>query len=220
MLTQDGTNRSAPSAMPTETGERAVGASGEELERATLYRLLATLLSAPPDQTLLDQIVGLDKAADDATALAQALAALSGAARHADPVAVDREFHALFIGMGEGELVPYGSYYQTGFLHERPLARLRGDMRKLGIERTDGVAEPEDGIASLCEIMAGLIAGDFGEAAPVTSQVAFFEAHVAPWAGQFFSDLAVAEAANFYRSVGALGRIFFDIESEAFTITD
>jgi len=219
-LTQDGTNRSAPSAMPTETGERAVGASGEELERATLYRLLATLLSAPPDQTLLDQIVGLDKAADDATALAQALGDLSSAARHADPVAVDREFHALFIGMGEGELVPYGSYYQTGFLHERPLARLRGDMRELGIERVDGVAEPEDGIASLCEIMAGLIAGDFGEAAPVTSQVAFFEAHVAPWAGQFFSDLEVADTAKFYHPVGALGRIFFDIESEAFTITD
>ena len=206
--------------MPTETGESAIGPSGEELERATLYRLLATLLSEPTHQPLLDQIAGLDQAAEGAPALAQALGDLSSAARHADPVAVEREFQALFIGIGEGELVPYGSYYQTGFLHERPLARLRGDMRELGIERADGVAEPEDGIASLCEIMAGLIAGDFGEAAPVTGQVAFFEAHVAPWAGQFFSDLAVADSANFYRSVGALGQIFFDIESEAFSITD
>ena len=41
---------------------------------------------------------------------------------------VEREYFDLFIGLGRGELLPYGSYYLTGFLHERPLARLREDL--------------------------------------------------------------------------------------------
>jgi TorA maturation chaperone TorD len=220
LLTQDGTEFEKPSVPPAAVGDGAGSLSNEELERAALYRVLATLLSDVPDQTFLDQIGGIEIAADDKTPYGQALTELAAAARDANAEAVGREYHALFIGIGEGELVPYGSYYQTGFLHERPLARLRGDMGALGIERPDGVAEPEDGIASLCEIMAGLITGAFGETIPVDRQRDFFEAHLAPWAGRFFTDLEAAETANFYKSVGKLGQVFFDIESEAFPIMD
>ena len=60
--------------------------------------------------------------------------------RRAAPTAerVEREYFNLFIGLGRGELLPYGSYYQSGFLHERPLARLREQLSRLGIERAEG----------------------------------------------------------------------------------
>ena len=112
--------------------------------------------------------------------------------------------------------MPYGSYYLTGFLHERPLARLRADLARLGIERAPGQAEPEDHAAILCEIMAGLALGRLQ--APAGSDRELFEAHLAPWIGRFFADLERAEAADFYRRVATVGRVFIEIESEAFTL--
>ncbi|HEY0834328.1 MAG TPA: molecular chaperone TorD family protein, partial [Azospirillum sp.] len=127
----------------------------------------------------------------------------------------EREYNALFIGVVRGELVPYASYYRTGFLNDRPLARVRQDLLTLGIERAPGVAEPEDHVATLCEVMAALIDGTLG-ASDLDRQKRFFDRHLAPWAGHFFTDLEHAEAARLYRPVGAIGRLFMDIEAEAF----
>ena len=110
----------------------------------------------------------------------------------------------------------HGSYYLTGFLHERPLARLRGDLAALGIERAEGQFEPEDHAAILCEIMSGLASGRFGAKAGSDRQL--YEKHLAPWLGRFFADLERAEAAGFYRRVGTLGREFMQIEAEAFAL--
>jgi len=129
---------------------------------------------------------------------------------------VEREFFDLFIGLGRGELLPYASYYLTGFLYERPLARLRADLAPLGIERSEGNAEPEDHAAILCEIMSGLISGRLP--APDGTDQQMFEKHLAPWIGRFFADLERAQAARFYRHVGALGRVLIDIETEAFAL--
>ena len=116
--------------------------------------------------------------------------------------------------MGRGELVPFASFYLTGFLQERPLARLRGDLAELGIERSPDRREPEDHIAILCEIMAAL-AGNRFDTRP-GADGAIFDKHLKPWAGRFFADLELAENARFYRHVGAIGRMFMDIETEAF----
>ena len=112
--------------------------------------------------------------------------------------------------------MPYGSYYLTGFLHERPLARLRQDLAELGIARSEGNAEPEDHIATLCEVMAGLVDGHFPAAS--AADQGMFERHLSPWAGRFFADLERAETADFYRRVGTVGRIFIEIEMEAFAL--
>lgn len=184
-----------------------------EAGRARVYALLATLLVCAPDRALLDRLGGLGT---DGTTLGEALGALGEAARAARAEAVEREFHDLFIGLARGELLPYASYYLTGFLHERPLAKLRGDLAALGVERADGVAEPEDHIATLCEVMAGLIDGSLGEGAEQDRP--FFERHLRPWAERFFADLEQAEAAQFYRAVGRLGRTFIGIETEAFAL--
>ena len=127
--------------------------------RAQEYALLSALLARAPDAALLKRLAGLR---GDASPLGVAHVALAEAASRTTAEQVEREFFDLFIGLGRGELMPYGSYYLTGFLHERPLARLREDLGQLGIERTEGNAEPEDHAATLCEIMAGLAGGRFG----------------------------------------------------------
>jgi TorA maturation chaperone TorD len=183
-----------------------------DVARGREYALLAKLLSRAPSHALLSEIAQLE---GDETPLGRAHAALAEAASDATVAAVEREYFDLFIGIGRGELLPYGSYYLTGFLYERPLSRLRDDLAALGIERAANHPEPEDHAATLCEIMAGLAAGRF----PASEQVQrdFFEKHVAPWMGRMFADMEQTMHGRFYRPVGALGRLFLEIETEAFT---
>jgi TorA maturation chaperone TorD len=181
--------------------------------RAQEYALLAALLGRAPGADLLGRLAQLR---GDASPLGLAHADLAEAAADTNADKVEREFFNLFIGVGRGELLAYGSYYLTGFLHERPLARLRQDLSELGIERAEGVAEPEDHAAILCEIMAGLINQKFP--APQDADRVLFEKHMRPWIGRFFTDLEQAQEAKFYRRVGRLGRAFVEIETEAFEL--
>ena len=187
--------------------------SDEDSARAQCYTLLAQLLHAPPNQALLDLVRGFRS---DGSELGQAIEALAAVAQQTSPETAEREYSALFIGLARGELLPYASYYLTGFLQEKPLADLRGDMARLGIGRRDDVPEPEDHIASLCEMMAGLITGAFGEPASLDEQRNFFTRHLASWAPRFFEDLQAAKAAILYMPVGRIGRLFMAIEAEAF----
>jgi TorA maturation chaperone TorD len=181
--------------------------------RSEQYRFLARLLMSAPDQALLDAIAQLE---GDQTALGQAFAALAAAAANADAAVVEREYFELFVGVGRGELLPYASFYLTGFLNERPLAVLRADLAQIGVARAEGRFEPEDHIALLLEVMADMAAGHIE--IDVAGQGAFFARHIAPWAGQFFDDLAVAPSARFYRPLAEIGRLLTDIESRAFTL--
>jgi TorA maturation chaperone TorD len=199
---------------------RAAGEPIDEVDaaRAQEYALLATLLGRAPGRDLLAR---LGRLRVEASPLGLAHASLAAAAGAADAARVEREFFDLFIGIGRGEVLPYGSYYLTGFLHERPLARLRGDLAELGIVRAEGQCEPEDHIAILCEVMAGLADGRFAAspgAARRLFEKQFFDKHLAPWARRFFADLERAAAADFYRSVAAVGRTFIEIETEAFAL--
>jgi TorA maturation chaperone TorD len=184
-----------------------------DVARAQEYALLSTLLARAPDQDLLQQLAQLR---GDATPLGLAHAALAEAARGTTAERVEREYFNLFIGVGRGELLPYESYYLTGFLQERPLARLRQDLWRLGIERVVGQPDPEDHAAILLEIMAGLVRQRFD--APLGSDRELFEKHLSPWIGHFFTDLEESAPAAFYRRVGALGRVFIAIEAEAFAL--
>lgn len=193
----------------------AFGGIMDEIDtaRAQEYALLATLLARAPDAQLFSRLAGLQ---GDATPLGLAHVALAEVASRTTVEAVEREYFDLFIGIGRGELLPYGSYYLSGFLYERPLARLRAALSSLGIERSAGHAEPEDHAATLCEIMAGLAGGRFS--APPEAEREFFEHHVAPWMGRFFTDLEQAQAADFYRVAGTLGRVFIQVETGAFAL--
>ena len=185
----------------------------EDLLRADLYAMLAQLLARAPSKDVVENAARLS---GDSSDLGEGISALAKVAAATNAKAVEREFNALFIGLGRGELLPYASYYLTGFLNEKPLARLRSHMAQFGIERNDDVKEPEDHIAMLCEIMAGLIRGNFGDPLSVEDQHAFFNTHIATWATHFFTDLEAAEGSVFYAPVGKIGRAFMEIEIEAF----
>jgi TorA maturation chaperone TorD len=199
---------------------RSVAAASDIVEvdqvdaaRARQYALLAALLAHSPDAAMLQRLAGLP---GDMTTLGIAHAALADAASRAKPEDVEREYFDLFVGLGRGELLPYGSYYLTGFLHERPLARLRATLARLGIERAPGQAEPEDHAAILCEIMAGIASRELP--VPEVAERDLFEQHLSPWIGRFFADVERAKAARFYRAVGTLGRVYMEIETEAFAL--
>ena len=183
--------------------------------RAAEYGLLSLLLGKAPGADTLLRIAALK---GDASDLGMAHIELASAAAVTDDRAVSKEFFDLFIGLGRGDLLPYGSYYLTGFLHERPLARVREDLDALGIERAGASREPEDHIAILLEVMAGLARGDFE--AEFSAQAKFFERHLKPWAARLFADLEMSRSANFYRAVGRVGRVFIELESEAFTLSE
>lgn len=185
----------------------------EDVLRASTYSFLARLLARPLDATALDAAAALR---GDGSEFGSALGELGTVARAASLDTVTQEFRDLFEAVGEPELTPYASFYLTGYLYEEPLARVRQDMASLGIARADAVSEPEDHIASLFEVMYGIIVGAFGAPEPLSRQRAFFEEHIGSWADRFFADLEASPSSDFYGPVGKAGRIFLEIERQAF----
>ncbi len=186
----------------------------EDRVRGHVYALLGNLLAAPPDAALLEDLAAISPDPSDRSLLAASWKMLGEAAARAAPADLSDEYQSLFIGLGRGEIVPYGSWYLTGFLMEQPLARLRSDLAELGIERNPGVGEPEDHAGALCDAMAIMIAGD--DPVPLERQARFFAQHVEPWMERFFRDLQRADSARFYRAAGLLGEQFIEIERQAF----
>lgn len=193
--------------------------SDEDALRAQFYRLLARFLTAPPTQSDLNYASGLQ---GGDTPLGKAVHAFSRVAASTGLTAADDEYHALFIGVGRGELLPYGSYYLTGFLHEKPLARLRKDMARHGLEANPAATEPEDHAAALFDMMATLIDGRIAVDGGISRQLTlkeqkdFFDAHIASWMPLFFRDLEGATSSVFYAALAGIGSRFLEIESAAF----
>ena len=182
----------------------------EQQQRAACYGLLAAVLRQPPNQDILDYIGQLSgDSSQTADELLLSMSALGLAAGLHDPQMLDDEYHDLFIGLGRGEVVPYGSWYLTGFLQEKPLSDLRCDLSALGFTRSDDTKEPEDHAAALCEIMQMLVS----ESQQFEVQQKFFNTHLAPWIDRFFADLATSPSAVFYQTVARFGTAFVAFES-------
>ena len=203
----------------SETPGRDVGrkdTDGIDVLRANTYRLLARLLAAPVRGDLLKTLCRIDggeaAGANGGAAMAGAWQTLRIASERATVEGIDDEYHDLFIGIGRGEVVPYGSWYMTGFLMDRPVALLRRDLAALGIERDADVHEPEDHVSALCEAMSLII--ENGVEISMHRQQQFFFDHLAPWLGRFFADLQQAPSARFYLAVGQLGELFIDVEGK------
>jgi len=187
-------------------------------QRAWTWGLLGALLTRPPEQAVIDALKAIPDQSDSNSPLAPSWQALRAAALRVDDTSeamtlasVDDEYHDLFIGVGRGELLPYASWYVTGFLMDKPLARLRTDLDALGFERVDDVREPEDHAGALCETMSMIItADDISDKAEQT----FFMRHLEPWMTRFFHDVAGAKKANFYTPVGQFGAQFVALEKE------
>lgn len=199
--------------MANEAKKASVNA--EDKMRANLYALLGSLLFQRPTAKTLQSLSVLT---GDTTEMGKAFNTLAKLAKSSDLQKVQEEYDGLFIGMGRGELLPYGSYYLTGFLNEKPLAKLRNSMTDLSIERQEDISEPEDHIGSLFEMMSGLILGNYGSPAPITTQREFYASHIESWATHFFKDLESAKLSKLYQPVGTIGRLFVEIESNAFSM--
>jgi TorA maturation chaperone TorD len=182
------------------------------LWRAQTYALLATLLAKAPEQNLLDDIAQIEVTEPDSPMGRQWLELIK-AVKQVDAAKLYDEYHQLFIGVTHGELMPYGSYYQTGFLMEEPLAMLRNDLAKLGLQRNDEVSEPEDHIAAQCDVMRLIL---MAEGEPIVTAADFFKANLEPWVKAFFKDLAQAQSAQFYQSVAKFATEFFQLECSAY----
>lgn len=211
MMTHQETNKSAA------INEALAVTEAEERARADLYNFLGAVLARPADEMFIAQMGQLE---GDESEMGQAIKTLTRVAKVSKPQAVQSEFNKLFIGVGRGELMPYASYYLTGFLNEKPLGTLRRDMAGLGLTRAPNVYEPEDNIASLMEMMGALIIGRFGEAQELKAQATFFNQHIRPWAGHFFADLEAAQSSVLYATIGTIGRLFMEIEAEAFRLNE
>ena len=190
------------------------GMEQEQQYRASAYSILAALLRQTPEKSVLEHVAQFSKVGVDEDDLLLSMSSLGLAAQSSELSKIDDEFHDLFIGLGRGELVPFGSWYLTGFLMEKPLSLLRNDLKALGFERDEGVAEPEDHVAALCEVMSMLVADKI----PLQTQSLFFNKHISPWMPRFFADLSQSKSAVFYRAVGRFGEAFMALETHYLTI--
>jgi TorA maturation chaperone TorD len=189
----------------------------EETARAEVYGLLAALYYAAPAAALLAQLrVAVTEAPAAGAFLEEPWRALVGAARADTDSAIEREFDALFGGVGKPDVYLYGSHYLSGFLNEKPLARLRTDLERLGLERSETMPETEDHFACLCEVMRYLIAGDDVAVANLTQQKAFFSAHLQPWTERMCDAVAAHPKARFYAALAGFTRAFLHVEAQGF----
>jgi TorA maturation chaperone TorD len=185
----------------------------EDQLRADMYSFLASLLRSEPSADLVEQLTLLKS---DNTPIGNAIKVLAKLASSLDLHEIRDEYVKIFIGVGRGEILPFASYYLTGFLKDKPLAKLRNDMKEIGIEMSADVKEPEDHIASLFDIMSGLILGKFDRKFSITEQRDFFNKHLAPWVELLMRDIEASKIAVFYAPVGTLGREFIEIERSSF----
>jgi TorA maturation chaperone TorD len=193
----------------------------EELARAEVYGLLASLYYAPPNAELYEQLrVAVTEAPAPGAFLETSWSELVAASRRLPLAAVNDEFVALFGGVGKPEVFLYGSWFITGHLNEKPLVELRHDLAALGLERPPGVLETEDHLASLCEVMRFLIAGDDAGVSNLAAQRRFFDAHLRAWVERLCEAIAVHPRADFYRALAGFTRDFFAVEAQGFDLLD
>jgi TorA maturation chaperone TorD len=205
----------------TSTLHFASADQSEELARADLYGLLASLWLAPPDAALMAQVRGAVTQAPQAGAhLEGPWQALMTALQATTPEAAAVEHEALFHGIGKPEVFVYGSYYLTGFLNEVPLAILRNDLQRLGLTRDTLRGETEDHVAYLFEVMRYLIAGDDVSVCNLEQQRRFFRAQIQTWVEKLCDAVDAQPRAHVWRAVSGLTREFMRIETQAFDMIE
>jgi TorA maturation chaperone TorD len=193
----------------------------EETARAEVYGLLAQLYYAPPTPELLSALrVAVTEAPAAGAFLEEPWREVVAAARAASDAAVAAEYHALFGGVGKPEVYLFGCHYLTGFLNDKPLARLRTDLAALGLAGDETMGETEDHIACLCEVMRYLIAGDDAGVANLARQRDFFAAHLQPWVPALCDAIAAHPKARFYAALAGFTRAFASVEAQGFDMLE
>ncbi len=191
----------------------------EEVARAEMYGLLATLFYQPPDAELLAQLqAAVTEAPEQGGFLEEPWRELVAAARGMTAQAIAQEYNALFGGVGKPEVYLFGSHYLSGFLNEKPLVQLRDELAELGLARDAQMPETEDHVAYLLEVMRYLIAGDDVAVCNLTRQSGFFSRHLQPWVSRMCQAIMAHPRAAFYARLAALTEAFASVESQGFDL--
>lgn len=201
--------------LSSSTAKKINEIDDEERLRADMYSFLASLLRTEPNKELVKQLTNLES---DDSPIGKSIKTLSKLASSLDLPTIRDEYVKIFVGVGRGEILPFASYYLTGFLKDKPLAKLRSDMKEIGIELAENVKEPEDHIASLFDMMSGLILGKFNKKFSIGEQKSFFNKHLAPWVDLLMRDIEGSKIAVFYSPIGTIGREFMEIERSSFSM--
>ncbi|PMO34984.1 MULTISPECIES: TorD/DmsD family molecular chaperone [Vibrio] len=183
----------------------------EQTLRTEIYLVLSALFRSAPSEEMIEFLISLEVEPSE-SAMQKAWIALQQAAKDSNREALEDEYQDLFIGIGRGEVMPFGSWHMTGAMMEKPLAEIRHDLELLGFERDENVKEPEDHIAALCEVMSMLT----GEEEDL--QQAVFNKHIAPWFNSFTQQLENAQSANFYKPAAQLCEAFLTLEQVRFSV--
>lgn len=193
----------------------------EELARAEVYGLLANLFYAPPSAEMFEQLqVAVTEAPAAGAFLEGSWSEVVAASRRLTLGAVSDEFVALFGGVSKPEICLYGSWFITGYLNQKPLVDLRSDLSRLGLERPPSVLETEDHLASLCEVMRFLIAGDDLGISNLAGQQRFYNDHMRAWVERLCDLITAHPRADFYRALADFSRDFFAVEAQGFDLLD
>jgi TorA maturation chaperone TorD len=184
----------------------------EDLARADYYAVLSRLLFAPPDQAFLATLATAGDAGEQGD-LPAAWNALCAAAAATSAEAAQEEYAALFVAIGKPRVVLYASWHLTGFMMEKPLAKLRDDLADLGLARSGEILEPEDHFAALMDTMRHLLL-DTGrsDSERLALQQKFFSSHISTWHENLCSAIEEQPEACLYRSVAGFTRAFFEVE--------
>ena len=201
--------------MGSQTAENLNITNNEDQLRADMYSFLANLLRAEQSAELVGQLTKLES---DESPIGKSIKTLSKLASSLDLPTIRDEYVRIFIGVGRGEILPFASYYLTGFLKDKPLAKLRNDMKEIGIQLAENVKEPEDHIASLFDMMSGLILGKFSKRFSSGEQKEFFNKHLASWVDLLMRYIESSRIAVFYSPIGTIGREFMEIERSSFSM--
>ena len=193
----------------------------EELARAEVYGLLASLYHAAPTPALYAQLqVAVTEAPSAGAFLETSWSGLVAASRRLSLREVGEEYTLLFGGVGKPEIFLYGSWFIAGTLNEKPLVDLRDALAALGLEQPLDVLETEDHIASLCEVMRYLIAGDDLAVSNLGAQQRFFNTHLRPWVERLCETIVAHPRADFYRALAEFTRDFFAVETQGLDLLD
>jgi len=193
----------------------------EELARAELYGLLARLWLAPPDAQMLQHFgVAVTQAPEGGGHLEGPWQDLVAAMRATTVALAADEHAALFVGVGKPEIFAYGSYYVSGALNDKALARIRTDLNVLGLARDESRIETEDHIAYVFEVMRYLIAGEDVAVCNLEQQRRFFRAHVQPWVERLCDTVHAHPRARTWAAVAAFTRAFVEVETQAFDMLE
>jgi TorA maturation chaperone TorD len=183
----------------------------EQTLRTEIYLVLSALFRSAPSEEMIEFLTSLEVEPSE-SAMQKAWIALQQVAKDSNREALEDEYQDLFIGIGRGEVMPFGSWHMTGAMMEKPLAEIRHDLELLGFERDENVKEPEDHIAALCEVMSMLT----GEEEDLQQTV--FNKHIAPWFNSFTQQLENAQSANFYKPAAQLCEAFLTLEQVRFSV--